>query len=113
MAALRAPADIGALVELKGVSKRFVKSLDLAARIGNRFGAGMKEEVVHAVDNVDLVVASGEVVGLVGESGCGKSTLGRMTVGLLPLSAGERFGRAHRWPCWTPRRPAGSNSRCR
>ena len=91
MAALRAHADIGALVELKGVSKRFVKSLDLAARIGNRFGAGMKEEVVHAVDNVDLVVASGEVVGLVGESGCGKSTLGRMTVGLLSLSAGERF----------------------
>ena len=47
-------ADITALVELKGVSKRFVKSLDLAARIGNKFGAGLKEEVVHAVDNVDL-----------------------------------------------------------
>jgi len=83
--------DLGALVELKGVSKRFVKSLDLAAKIGNKFGAGMQEEVVHAVDNVDLVVAPGEVVGLVGESGCGKSTLGRMTVGLLPLSSGERF----------------------
>jgi peptide/nickel transport system ATP-binding protein len=47
MNAPRARADIGALVELKGVSKRFVKSLDLAARIGNRFGAGMKEEVVQ------------------------------------------------------------------
>ena len=83
--------DVAALVELKAVSKRFVKSLDLAAKVGNKFGAGMKEEVVHAVDNVDLVVAPGEVVGLVGESGCGKSTLGRMTVGLLPLSNGERF----------------------
>jgi peptide/nickel transport system ATP-binding protein len=85
--------DLGALVELRGVSKRFVKSLDVAARIGNAFGAGMKEEVVHAVDHVDLAIAPGEVVGLVGESGCGKSTLGRLAVGLLPLSAGERFWR--------------------
>jgi len=63
-----ARADVTALVELKGVSKRFVRPLDLAAKLGNRFGAGMKEEVVHAVDNVDLAIAPGEVVGLVGES---------------------------------------------
>ncbi|MFO1302865.1 MAG: dipeptide/oligopeptide/nickel ABC transporter ATP-binding protein, partial [Burkholderiales bacterium] len=88
-----APLVSDALVELRGVSKRFVKALDTAARIGNAFGAGLKEEVVHAVDNVDLVVAPGEVVGLVGESGCGKSTLGRLAVGLLPLSSGERYWR--------------------
>ncbi len=85
--------DVSALVELAGVSKRFVKTLDVAARIGNALGAGVREEVVHAVDRVDLVVAPGEVVGLVGESGCGKSTLGRLAVGLLPLSAGERYWR--------------------
>lgn len=78
------------LVELRGVSRRFVKPLDVAARIANLAGADMREEIVRAVDRVDLAIAPGEVVGLVGESGCGKSTLGRLAVGLLPLSDGER-----------------------
>ena len=90
----RAAGDAGApLVELRGVSKRFVKALDLAARIGNKLGAHVREEVVHAVDRVDLGVAHGEIVGLVGESGCGKSTLGRLAAGLLTPSAGERYWR--------------------
>ena len=88
------PAVAGAsLVELRGVSKRFVKPLDMAARIGNLVGAGMREEVVRAVDHVDLAIRPGEVVGLVGESGCGKSTLGRLAVGLLPPTRGERYWR--------------------
>ena len=43
---------------------------------------------VRAVDGVDLTVARGEIVGLVGESGCGKSSLARAAVGLEPLAAG-------------------------
>jgi peptide/nickel transport system ATP-binding protein len=39
---------------------------------------------VHAVDGVDLVVSSGEAVGLVGESGCGKTMTGLSVVQLLP-----------------------------
>jgi oligopeptide/dipeptide ABC transporter ATP-binding protein len=44
---------------------------------------------VHAVSGVDLHVAPGEIVGLVGESGCGKSSLGRAAVGLEPVSQGS------------------------
>ena len=84
------------IIEIDDVSKRFVKHLDLAARIARRFGADIREEVVHAVDHVSFTVKSGEVVGLVGESGCGKSTLGRMVAGILQPSDGHISFRGQR-----------------
>ena len=50
---------------------------------------GRRGQRVRAVDGVDLAVARGETVGLVGESGCGKSSLARAAVGLEPLASGS------------------------
>ena len=86
------------LVELRGISKRFVKRLDLAGKIARRLGARVSETTVHALDRVSLAVHEREVLGLVGESGCGKSTLGRIVSRLLEPTEGERFwkGRPYR-----------------
>ena len=91
VAAARGPsaaADMPPVIELRGISKRFARTPDFAARLARRLGAPVREEVVHAVDGVDLAIRKGEVVGLVGESGCGKSTLGRMVAGILPPTEG-------------------------
>jgi peptide/nickel transport system ATP-binding protein len=91
---VNAAAMAGApLLELKRISKRFVRPQDMATRLARLVGAGGGAEVVHAVDEVDIAIREREVVGLVGESGCGKSTLGRLAVGLLEPSAGERSWR--------------------
>ncbi|MEK9849691.1 MAG: ABC transporter ATP-binding protein, partial [Candidatus Puniceispirillum sp.] len=63
--------------------------LDLVAKGLNKVGQNYKEEVVHAVDNVNFSIFKGEIVGVVGESGCGKSTLGRMIAGILKPTQGR------------------------
>jgi peptide/nickel transport system ATP-binding protein len=87
------------VIALRGVSKRFGRTFDLAGRLARRarraLGGTVKDEVVRAVDNVDMVVRKGEVVGLVGESGCGKSTIGRMVAGILAPSEGAVLFKGH------------------
>ncbi len=54
-------------------------------------GGGKRGAMLHAVDAVDLVIAPGECVGLVGESGCGKSTLVRLLARLIDPTSGNIF----------------------
>ena len=48
--------------------------------------------VTHAVDRLDLSVARGATLGLVGESGCGKSVTSLAIMGLLPKGSAEITG---------------------
>ena len=77
------------IIETKAVTMRFTKPVDTAGKLANLLGAKHRPEVVQAVNNVNLAIAPGEVVGLVGESGCGKSTLGRMVAGIYEPTEGQ------------------------
>ena len=48
--------------------------------------------VAKAVDEVDLAIAPGRTLGLVGESGCGKSVTAHSIIGLIPDPPGKIVG---------------------
>jgi ABC-type nitrate/sulfonate/bicarbonate transport system ATPase subunit len=62
------------MLQISGVSKRF---------------DGRRGGVVTALERIDLDVARGEIVSLVGTSGCGKSTLLRIVGGLDSPTTGR------------------------
>ena len=67
----RRPPDVAPVLEVRGLSVTFTT----------------ESGTVSAVDNVDLTLGQGEIVGIVGESGCGKSVTAMSLAGLLPPSA--------------------------
>jgi ABC-2 type transport system ATP-binding protein len=62
------------VLRLQGVSKRFRTE---------------RQQLVSALDGVDLAVSAGRVTGLIGPDGAGKTTLMRLGAGLLVPDEGQ------------------------
>jgi peptide/nickel transport system ATP-binding protein len=73
------PEDAAPLLEARGLTKHF------------RVGGILSRHMLHAVDQVDLVIRPREIVAIVGESGSGKSTVARLLAGVYRPTAGEIF----------------------
>ncbi len=78
--ALQPGAGRDSLLQVTGLVKHFAIRRGLFGR---------STSAVRAVDGVDLQIARGETLGVVGESGCGKSTLGRLVLRLIEPTAGQ------------------------
>ncbi len=63
------PRDNGPLIEVRGLNKNFGS--------------------IPALAGVDLELAGGQVIGLLGENGCGKTTLLKVLAGVMQDYAGH------------------------
>jgi len=72
------------LLELKNLQKYYTISVNFIEQL-----LGKKSKFIKAVDDLNLQIWQGEILGLVGESGCGKSTLSRTILQLIRATKGQ------------------------
>lgn len=90
------PADSDPVVSLRGVGKSFTmwknSSAQLFALLGRMVGrarAGSAQRIFTALHPIDLDIARGECLGIIGRNGAGKSTLLQIIAGTLRASSGH------------------------
>ncbi|HVY08670.1 MAG TPA: ABC transporter ATP-binding protein [Mycobacteriales bacterium] len=77
------------VISLRDVSKRYVKYDDQPMLVNAlRFRARSRRSTLLAVDNMNLDIAAGESVGVLGRNGAGKSTLLQLLCGVTAPSSG-------------------------
>ncbi|WP_017295204.1 dipeptide ABC transporter ATP-binding protein [Geminocystis herdmanii] len=72
------------LLQLKNLKQYYTLEANFIEQI-----LGKKSQTIKAVDNLNLDIKQGEILGLVGESGCGKSTLSRTILQLIRATSGQ------------------------
>src|SRR5260221_12498542 len=85
------PAGEAALLDIRGLKTHFATD----------------DGIVHAVDGVDLTVARGETVCVVGESGCGKTVTALSVLKLIAMPPGRIAGGQILWQGRHPVPPPG------
>jgi len=74
------------MVEVEGLTKVFVKSRSLGESLLRPFARG---ERITAIEDVNLSIKEGEIMGLLGPNGAGKTTLLKILTGLLVPTRGR------------------------
>ncbi|BAQ63394.1 ABC transporter ATP-binding protein [Geminocystis sp. NIES-3709] len=72
------------LLQLKNLKQYYTLEANFIEQI-----LGKKSQTIKAVDDLNLDIKQGEILGLVGESGCGKSTLSRTILQLIRATSGQ------------------------
>ncbi len=75
-------------VSLRGVGKAYVHYAHNLDRLWEVLSGRPRHREFHALHDVHLDIAPGEVLGLIGRNGAGKSTLLKLVAGTAPPSAG-------------------------